>query len=68
MGTEDKRVQVNMSKKLRDSMRDWAAEMAKATDEEVGIGTVSAQLLEELAKHPDLIQQLLFKEAAKVKK
>lgn len=65
--SEEKRVQVTMSKELRNALRDWAAEVSKANDEEVGLGSLSGQLLEELSKHPELIQQLLFAKNGKIK-
>lgn len=64
MSDETKRVQVAMSRALRDMLRDWAAELAKERDEEIGTGTVAAELLEKIAKRPELVHQLLFESAA----
>lgn len=62
MADEAKRVQVSMSKELRDLLRDWAAEMSKAKDEDFGTGTVAALLLEKITARPDLAYDLLFEQ------
>lgn len=51
MSDDSKRVQVSMSRVLRDLLRDWAAELSKERDEEIGTGTVAGELLEQIAKH-----------------
>lgn len=62
MADEAKRVQVNMSKELRDLLRDWAAEMSKAKDEDFGTGTVAALLFESLPVHGRDMQKPVLKE------
>ena len=60
MAEDSKRIQVNMSRKLRDLLRDWAAEVSKERAEEVGTGSIAGELLERLAQNPELVHQLLF--------
>lgn len=63
MADEAKRVQVPMSRKVRDMLRDWAAELSKDRDEEIGTGTVAGELLEKVMANPDLVHRLLFEDA-----
>lgn len=60
-----KRMQVPMSRKLRDLLRDWAAELSKAKDEEVGVGAAASKLLDGLMTRPELVQELLFADTPK---
>ena len=54
------RMQVPVDTQAWESLVDWAAEVKKDIQSDVGVGTISAMLLEELVKRPDLIQEFLF--------
>lgn len=54
-----KRIQVNMSRELRDALRSLAGELNIALDtDEIGTGSAAAGILEVLVANPDLMRQL----------